>query len=352
MNASGIRHMVLLLLTSLAAAGCEPSATITLQHSYPPAVPIPTDARIVDLADFEVRSSASGAAVQPAGASDLELQSLANHVRQRLSDAIASSEYYQLGIASHAPATLTPATDMGAATASSPASGAASQADGPPRVRISARLHTQVRDASGKRMILVKPRGSRRTEPQEVRTLVRNVQVRAVWTVTAGDGGASFMVETDKSYDSSQSPPAAGLMVMDRIDDPAVVPPAQEIIREMINQSVDELAAMMMPGRQTVKVALRPTKNPPGRKAIEAAAGGNMDQAIAQAAVSVGTRNRDHDLIFNLAVLQEAAGLSRAALNNYRLVLDLTGNRDAQAASGRARMERMLQVSPQVRPAR
>lgn len=105
------------------------------------------------------------------------------------------------------------------------------------------------------------------------------------------------------------------------------------------------------PAVQMYRVTLRPTSNYRGQQALRAAARGRLWRASELASSAVGMDGSDPDLIYNMAVLQEALGRDQDAIVNYGWVIKFSGDKDGQAAAGIVRLTGMDRAGQAATPA-
>ena len=275
------------------AAGCA-APVLTVRHVLPAALPLPADVGLVRAKGFDV-DPPSGATVWAPAAQGLD---------ERL-------------------AALWPEGGRGAT------------ADVGGKVRI------EVKDAPGSRDVRRWDAATRAWVAEAAATLVRTATVDVDFVVTRGDARL-VAVECRRTYDSAEDPRVRGDLGLERPDDPARVPPADQVVRELLDDCVTSFCEMIAPGEVTVRVPTRGTLNGEGAAGLKAAAGGDFQAAVRHLEAAVAASPNDVNLLFDLAVACEAAGRLDAAQAHYCAVAERTANRDRLAADGAARTERVL----------
>jgi len=151
-----------------------------------------------------------------------------------------------------------------------------------------------------------------------------------------------FTIETRRSYTSPEDPRVRGELGLDRPDDPARVPPADDILKELLAQCADEFFDMISPREVTADVPMRGTWNADGSAGLKAAEAGDFAAAVGHLEAAVAAEPKDVNLLFNLAAACEAAGNLEEALAHYKAVVERTQGQDAVAAEAAQRVERVL----------
>jgi tetratricopeptide (TPR) repeat protein len=137
---------------------------------------------------------------------------------------------------------------------------------------------------------------------------------------------------------------------LERPDDPANVPAAEMIVRELLNACVKEFVGMLAPREVTARIPLRPAPGPSGAKGLEAARRGEYAAAVGHFKDALKAKPDDANLLFDLAAVSERAGELQAALKLYRKVQELTGDRDIAAHEGAVRVARAAGSTDAARP--
>jgi len=286
------------LVLILAAVGCGPPV-LAVRHRLAPDLPIPAGAARVRLGEFTVADG-------PADA-------YAAFVAERLTERLDASGGY--GVATR-------------------------EARGPADLVVGARLSIQTKDVEQPRTVRRLNPDTRQMELFDVPGLVRTVEVLAAFDVRIERTGRTIGVETRRSYRSTDDPRTRGPLGLERPDDPANVPAAEMVVRELLGACVEEFVGMLAPGEVTARIPLRPAPGPSGAKGLEAARRGEYAVAAGHFKDALKTNPDDANLLFDLAAVSECAGELQAALELYRKVQELTGDRDVAAHEGAVRASR------------
>jgi tetratricopeptide (TPR) repeat protein len=288
----------LAFLLVAAAAGCAPPV-LAVRHRLAPDLPIPAGAARVRFGEFTV--------------ADGPADGYAAFVAERLTERLDASGGY--GVATR-------------------------EATGPADLVVGARLGMETKDVEQPRTVRRLNPDTRQMEIFDVPGLVRTVEVLAAFDVQVVRTGRKIGVETRRSYRSTDDPRTRGPLGLERPDDPANVPAAETIVRELLGACVEEFVGMLAPGEVTARIPLRPAPGPSGAKGLEAARRGDYAGAIAHFEEALKANPRNMDLLFDLAAVSECAGELQAALELYRKVQELTGDRDVAAHEGAVRVAR------------
>jgi len=286
------------LVLILAAVGCGPPV-LAVRHRLAPDLPIPAGAARVRLGEFTV--------------ADGPADGYAAFVAERLTERLEASGAYSV---------------------------ATREARGPADIVVGARLGIQTKDAEQPRTIRRLNPDTRQMEIFDVPGLVRTVEVVAAFNVQVVRTGRTLGVETRRSYRSTDDPRTRGPLGLERPDDPANVPAAEMIVRELLDACVREFVGMLAPGEVAARIPLRPAPGPSGAKGLEAARRGEYAAAVGHFKDALKTNPDDANLLFDLAAVSECAGELQAALVLYRKVQELTGDRDIAAHEGAVRVAR------------
>jgi hypothetical protein len=171
--------------------------------------------------------------------------------------------------------------------------------------------------------------------------LIRRIDAIVEFTIQP-QGQAPYIVETRHSYDSRFDPLSYGPMGLNRPDEPMNVPSVEEAIRQTLTICLDTFCDMIQPPQGRQDVQLLPLDEPGTGKVMALAAKGQYAQA-AKALGKIKPFPDDLSYVFDLAVLQEAAGEKVAALENYRKVVV---HRAAGFVQGRHGIARLTRSSP------
>ncbi|MGB2975607.1 MAG: hypothetical protein WBD18_06150, partial [Phycisphaerae bacterium] len=198
----------------LGASGCGPP-TLTVRHTFPPDLPIPAEAKRVALGEFAVAG----------GPADAYGPFLARVLAECLEDSGA----------------YTVATD-----------GAAD-------LVITAVVSIAAQDIETVRTVRRLEPETRHMEHIEVPALVRTAAVTATFEICREPGGERIAAaEIPRTYRSTADPRTRGPIGLDRADDPANIPPADTVIRELLASCADRFVEMLRPRQASVRIALRP----------------------------------------------------------------------------------------------
>ena len=296
------------LVLILAAVGCAPPA-LAVRHRLAPDLPIPAGAARVRLGEFAVAAGPNDA--------------YAAFVAETLTARLEAGGAYTV-------ATRDPT--------------------GPADLVVGARLGIQTKDVEQPRTVRRLNPDTRQMEIFDVPGLVRTVEVVAAFDVQILRTGRTLSVETRRSYRSTDDPRTRGPLGLERPDAPANVPAAERIVRELLDACVKEFVRMLAPGEVTACIPLRPAPGPSGAKGLEAARRGDYAAAVGHFKDALKTNPDDANLLFDLAAVSECAGELQAALELYRKVQELTGDRDVAAHEGAVRVARAAGSTNAARP--
>ena len=180
------------------------------------------------------------------------------------------------------------------------------------------------------------------TQPEPF--LVRTTKVGVDFVIKRRRGGEPMVtIETRRTHRSNEDPRLRGELGLGRGDDPLRVPPAEDVVRELLAECVETFSGMVRPVEVTAQVQLRPTLQRQGLAGLEAVRKDDTPAAAKLLAAAVAANPDDPDLLFNLAAVQEATGELEAALANYRKAAqDQAANADASAQAAARRVEGIL----------
>ena len=154
---------------------------------------------------------------------------------------------------------------------------------------------------------------------------------------SVGFGTAFDMGLTKAWADEGGERLSFGPLGLHRPDAPANVPPADEAVRQTLTIGLDTFCDMIQPMQGQEKVELLPLGEAGAGKVMALAQKGDYAGAV-EAMTHIKPASDDLSYVFDLAVLQEAAGQRQAALENYRkLSVHRTGNAQ-QVRRGIARL--------------
>jgi len=284
-----------LLWAVLAAGGCAGPA-VTVRHVLPAALPLPADVASIHVGEFAVRGQA------PEGLAD----SLAAALKKALADAPWRAE----------------------ARAGAPRPTA--------RVEVAGEVRAESAETRGSRLL----RPGRQDQPERaVPTLRRTASVRVTFALTRADGGEPLgAAEVRRTYDSAEDPRTRGPLGLGRPDDPDAVPPAGQVLRELLAECAEAFARMVSPAVVEARVPLRAAGGEAAERGLKAAAAEDWRAAAGHFQAALDAAGEDANLLFNLAAVREALGELDASEADYRAALRLRGGDDAEAAAGAARV--------------
>ena len=284
---------------SVWAVGCG-GPIVTVRHALPAALPLPDGVQMVRVGTFNV---------QPAGRR--EVASLMTEALQK-----RLSRHWAID------------GDAGARAKA---------------LEVGGTVAVETKDVKGSRNIRQWTGEKREWVAVEVPTLVRSATVAVEFGVfRPGAKERLLTVETRRSYTSPEDPRVRGELGLERPDDPARVPPADEILRELVGRCADEFLDMIAPREVTADVPMRGTWNADGSAGLKAAEQGDFAEAVRHLEAAVASDPGDDNLLFDLAAACEAAGRLKDALTHYKAVLEGTKGQDAVAAEAAQRVERVL----------
>jgi len=290
--------LVVLVAATVWIAGCG-GPVVTVRHRLPAALSLPADVEMVRVGTFAVR---------PASSRDV---------------AALMTEALQARLSRHW------AIDGDAGTRAR-------------AVEVGGAIAVETKDVEGSRRIRQWTSDKREWVAVQVPTLIRSVTVDVEFAVfRPGATERLLVVESRRSYTSPEDPAVRGELGLERPDDPARVPPVDEILRDLVGRCADEFIDMMAPREVTADVPLRGTWNAEGSAGLKAAEQGDYPAAVRHLEAAVASDPNDVNLLFDLAAACEAAGGLEDALKHYRAVVERTKGQDAVAAEAAGRVERV-----------
>ena len=296
-----------LCVLAFLAGSCAPPV-VHIEHVIPGALPLPGDVSIARAGAFTVRSGPKG--------------DFADFLKRKLDEHLASVPVGR------------GATGRGARTTEAQA------------VVVGGTIDVEANDTAGKRMLRRRDVRSGEYTKIEVPTLVRTAAVRVNFEVRRAAGAAALgTVEVRRSYSSAADPKVRGELGLERADDPARVPPADEIVRRLLAECAEGFGRMVSPVVIAAGMQLRPA---PGRFAqlgLDAARKANYSEAVKQYQAAVQADPNGPAGHFDLAAVAEAAGTLDVAAEHYRKAWELSKQEkqeDAEAKQGVARTTRVL----------
>ncbi|MEA3367377.1 MAG: hypothetical protein U9R68_04610 [Planctomycetota bacterium] len=298
MRAARSAAMVLLVACAAVVAGCA-APVLSIRHSLPAAVPLPAGTEMVRVGEFTVTPPDR----KPAAAA------LAEALQKRL------SRHW--------------AIDGDAATRAR-------------AVHVTGEIAIATEESGGTRRVRRYDETAGAWRERQVPTLVRTASAHV--TFRLGRPGAKetlFAVEADRTYTSTADPRVRGELGLDRPDDPARVPPTDQVLAELLDGCAEDFVEMVAPQAVEAKVKTRASLNGMANRALKAIGEGNLEAGMVLEAL-LEKHPDDVTLRFNLAAVLEAAGCLQEALIHYQAVLEQTDGKDAGAAVAAQRVERVL----------
>ena len=292
--------MVLLAAGAAAMAGCA-APVLLVRHELPAAVPLPEGTRMVRVGTFTV----TGAGRQAAATAAVLAEALQRHLSRHWAiDGDADTR-------AHA-------------------------------VEVTGEIAIETDDERGTRRLRQYNETTKQWQEREVPTLVRSVTAHVTFRLAGPAAGKPLAtLETDRSYASTDDPRVRGELGLARPDDPERVPPADRIIRELLNGCAEGFVSMIAPNAVEAEVKTRASLNGMANRALKAIGEGNLEAGMILEAL-LEKHPDDVTLRFNLAAVLEAAGCLEDALAHYTAVLEQTDGKDAEAAEAARRLRRVL----------
>ena len=289
------RRLAAAAILAAAAAGCD-APVVTIRHRLPADVPLAGRSFLVE--DF--------AAVGDADADD------GRRLARRVVEALSDGGYFSAAVAGQS---------------------AGDARDG----RIGGTVEIVFREQRGRRDVRVWDGQAKQVTSRPVATLSRSCDAVATFLVRSPAGAAPVRIETRASYHSAADARARGADGLGRGDAPERIGPRSEIVAGLLAVCAERFARMIQPGELTATARMRPTGDRDGAAGIAAVEAGDYAAAVGHFAAAVKRRPDNVDLLFDLAVAEEAAGSVEAARGRYEKVLALRPkDRQAQAALKRA----------------
>jgi len=299
MRAARSAAMVLLAACAAAMAGCA-APVLSIRHSLPAAVPLPAGTEMVRVGAFTVTPPDR----KPAAAA------LAEALQKRLSRRWA--------------------IDGDAATRAR-------------AVQVTGEIAIATEESRGTRRVRRYDETAGAWRERQVPTLVRTASAHVTFRLRRpGAKETLFAVEADRSYDSTADPRVRGKSGLDRPDDPARVPPTDQVLAELLEGCAEDFVEMVAPQVVTAEVKTRGTWDGLAGNGLKAAEAGDLETAVRHLTAAVEKRPDDPALRFDLAAVLEAAGQLKEALGHYEAVLERADGKDAEATLAAQRVERVL----------
>jgi len=217
----------------------------------------------------------------------------------------------------------------------------AGPASGDSPLPIDALIDVVVNDTDTQRMVGQYDTDAGQVDTVPVPSLVRQADVTTQFQVLEPDGSV-VVAEIRRTYDSRTDPATWGELGLNRSDDPAGVPAADVVVRQLLTEAVDSFVEMIRPLEVRVDVPMRWVGGSDAEKALVAAEKGDFVSALANFEAQQLRRPDDVNLLFDVAVAAEASGELRTALAAYQKVVELTDSQDLEAAAGADRLGRIM----------
>lgn len=327
--------LLCVLACLVAGPGCAgPKAVVHLDYALAPDLPLPRGARHVRISPATVFGTDEGAGAYAT-------KSLARHVRsggwfrtEQLQASASATTLPALHAAGLEPGGHAATTTAAAMPATLPAPVPANETT----IRLSPACRVLVKDTYSIRTVR-RPRDGKLADAQ-LRSLRRQVSVLMEVVVLSAAGGREICAaQARQEYDSLEDSRSRGPQGIGRNDDPATVVAAGVIVEELVDNCARTIADMMTPVRVGQQVTLRPVRGPKAAEILRAVRQKRYREAAAILEAARST-SPEPDRLYNLAVLQEAAGQFKQAAANYRECVRLAGNRDERATQGLLRATR------------
>jgi len=198
-------------------------------------------------------------------------------------------------------------------------------------------------DQTGKRGILKWESPGDEPRRMEVPSLARQVALEVHFVISkSGFATPLVTIETNRHYDSTADPRVRGELGLSRSDDPTAVPPTDEIVAELLDECVREFWQMVTPLEVREEITLRPFGGPEGPLAFKAVKRGDLSDALEQLSKAARRKPDRHNVIFDLAVVQEARGDLAGASASYHQAAKLSNPEDTQASDGARRVRLVM----------
>ena len=297
LRAMTIRIALFAGMIGLVVTGCS-APVVTITHALPAALPVVEDGRAVNVGSFSAHGDAT----------EEQTAFAAEALGERL---------MELGIGQLVPG------------------------DGRANVTIGGTVHVTVTNTEGERMVRVRSAQTGVLADQTVPSLVRTLGVACDFVAERGLDAPPVTIEVRRAYDSRNDPRVRGDLGLARNDDPATIPDADTVARELVADCVDSFVGMIRPHELTVTIPMRPVGGESAQAGLAAAGEGRFAEALDLLQAEAAGRPNDLDLRFNVAVAAEAAGQFDLAVENYRFVARQTDRQDELAVDGLDRAKKV-----------
>jgi len=129
-----------------------------------------------------------------------------------------------------------------------------------------------------------------------------------------------------------------------RNDDPAHVPPADEIINYLLGKAVEKFYNAVAPHFYVYEVKLSGVKSDAAKLGNDYAKAGNYEEAARSYKRGIVDEPEDHGAMFNLGVMKEIAGDLDGAMNLYRRAIQVKGKGDKKYMQAETRVRREMEI--------
>lgn len=299
------------MLLAMLAGGCQPP-TVTVRHDLPAVLPIDPGRGWLDVRTVTASADANTAET------DFKRAELADYTRQRLGEEFAGW-----------------GDSAGRAVA------------------VESQLAVGIEERSGRRSERTGLPGQMKTVQLESKVRKVDVRLRCAFT-PAGAGQPAMVVQVRRDYNSLADANVRGPLGLGRGDDPAGIPPAAEVARELAGRCAAAVGEIIRPSVLEANVPLRGSLNARAAAGVDALAAGDAEKAVAELQAAHRQAPQDPAIAFDLAVAHESAGRLQQALELYRQLAGEeqtpSGDRDPQAVEAMRRVELVLRRRQNTRP--
>lgn len=198
---------------------------------------------------------------------------------------------------------------------------------GKPAATIEADVRIDFDQSAGERQVrLLEPRKELASRP--LATLKQSLGVSCRFLLSR-QGEPPVVIAAAAHYRSVDDPRVRGELGLTRGDDPAKIPPFEQVLRETLDDCLSQLSALAAAPAQHSRIRLRYDMH--SLTGFSQVAKGHYAQAAAALARQASRHPDNKDLLFNLAVVEERLGLWADAIAHYQRVLDLSEGEDIEA---------------------
>lgn len=161
------------------------------------------------------------------------------------------------------------------------------------------------------------------------------------------------ITEMTREYKSTDDPRVRGELALGRPDDPERVPPAEQVVRELIDQCIESYCSMLKPLIIDKQVQLRdPGAFGGGGGVFEAVREGELYKAQRLLSEAVADHPDSPELHFNLGAVSESVGDLETARTHFNRAAELTRRQDAGMVEAADRVRQVLAVRAVTYPTR